>query len=156
MSSSFFLSFWFSCRKGSSTMQNVIGPISIYGSCSFNYIRHFSVLFLVGQPIITRIPLKTMSLLGRSMCHWHIIATVIAYEFLFFAYPLIILYIYTKICKNVSKCFRVIEQTQSASWNLPRGHNYVKTISRTVQTFSDDPLYLYQVSRKYLQGFQSY
>ena len=40
-----------------------------------------------------------------------------------------------------------------------KGHNYKKTIESYV-TFicpsSDDTLHLYQVSRKYLKGFQSY
>ena len=44
----------------------------------------------------------------------HVIATVRANEFLIFAHRLMILYICTKICENISKCFRVIEGTQSA------------------------------------------
>ena len=62
------------------------------------------------------------------MCQRHITATVKANEFLIFAQRLMILYICTKICKNISKGFRVIERTQSAHLNLARGHNYVQTI----------------------------
>ena len=43
------------------------------------------------------------------MCQWHIIATVTANEFLTIAHRLVILYTCTKICKNISKGFRVIE-----------------------------------------------
>ena len=41
-----------------------------------------------------------------------------------------------------------------------KGHNSVKTVNgvmiRNLCISSDDALYLYQVSRKYLKGFQSY
>ena len=41
-----------------------------------------------------------------------------------------------------------------------KGHNSVKTVDGVMVlnlcTSSDDALYLYQVSRKYLKGFQSY
>ena len=77
-----------------------------------------------------------MSHLGRNMCQWHTVATVTANEFLIFAHRLMLLYICTKICENISKCFRVIVRTQSAYWNLPREHNYVKTIDRVMQPFS--------------------
>ena len=49
-----------------------------------------------------------MSRLGRTMCQRHVIATVTASEFLISAHCLMILYIYTKICKNISNGFTVI------------------------------------------------
>ena len=69
----------------------------------------------------TRIPPKAMPYLGRNMCQWHTIATIRANEFLILAHCLMILYICTKICENISKCFRIVERTQSAYWNLPGG-----------------------------------
>ena len=54
-------------------------------------------------------------------------------------------------------------QTQTVGSTLgwsqfTKGHNYVKTVHRVMvhnlYTSSDDTLYLYQVSRKYLKGFQ--
>ena len=51
-----------------------------------------------------------MSRLGKNMCQWHTIATVTAYEFLIFAHRLMILYICTKICENISKCFRLLSE----------------------------------------------
>ena len=69
-----------------------------------------------GKPFLvyTRIPPKAMLRLGWNMCQWHITATVTAIEFLIFAHRLMILYICTKICKNISQGFRVVERTQSA------------------------------------------
>ena len=65
---------------------------------------------------------------------------------------------------NVSQ--RVSElQTQTVGLTLgwlqfKKGHNSVKTVDGVVvlnyYTTSDDALYLYQVSRKYLKGFYSY
>ena len=41
-----------------------------------------------------------------------------------------------------------------------KGHNSIKTVNGVIVlnlcTSSDDALYLYQVSRKYLEGFKSY
>ena len=70
--------------------------------------------FLLFFLLHTRIPPKAMSRLGRNMCQWHIIATVTTNEFVIFAHCLMILYICTKICENISNGFRVIERTQSA------------------------------------------
>ena len=43
---------------------------------------------------------------------------------------------------------------------LTKGHNYIKTVGGVMVlvlcTSSDDALYLYQVSKKYLKEFQSY
>ena len=81
-----------------------------------------------------------------------------------------ILYICTKICKNISKgpsfvkvAQRVSElETQTVGSTLglsqfTKGHNSVKTVNGVMIlnlcTSSDDALYLYQVSRKYLKGF---
>ena len=35
-------------------------------------------------------------------------------------------------------------------------HNYVNIVGGVLFTFSDDVLYLNQISKKYLKGFQSY
>ena len=59
-------------------------------------------------------------------------------------------------------CLRVSEsQSQTVGpmlgWSqFEKGHNSLKTVQRSLCKLSDDALYLYQVSRKYLKGFQSY
>ena len=56
-------------------------------------------------------------------------------------------------------------QTQTVTWMLgwlqfTKGHNSIKTVDGVMVlnlcTTSENALYLYQVSRKYLKGFQSY
>ena len=56
-------------------------------------------------------------------------------------------------------------QTQTVTWMLgwlqfTKGHNSIKTVDGVMVlnlcTTSQNALYLYQVSRKYLKGFQSY
>ena len=69
-----------------------------------------------------------------------------------FAHCLMILCICTKICENILKCFRVIERTQSAYSNLPRGHNYVKTIGRVIHPFSAYHLMTFYICTKFQEN----
>ena len=64
-----------------------------------------------------------------------------------------------KVSQRVSKL-----ETQTVEWTpgwsqFTKGHNSVKTVNGVMVLnlciSSDNPLYLYQVSRKYLKGFQS-
>ena len=82
----------------------------------------------------------------------YIIATVRANEFLIFAHHLMILYICTKICENISKCFRVIERAQSAYGNLPGGHNYMKKTNRVMQPFSAHQLMTLYICTKFQEN----
>ena len=83
---------------------------------------------------LTRIPPKAMSHLGRTIYQWHVIATVTADEFLISAYCLMMLYICTKICKNISKVSELLSTI--CKLKFTKGHNYVKTIGGAMLTFS--------------------
>ena len=72
-------------------------------------------------------------------------------ESLISAHCLTMLYICTKFCEKLSKGFRL---------KFLKGHDSVKNVSGisvlNLCISSDSALYLYQVSRKYLKGYQSY
>ena len=84
-------------------------------------------------------------------------------RYLFCAHRLIMLYIWAKFWEKISKVSELETQTVGSmlGWShFTKGHNSVKTVDGVMVlnlcTSSDDVLYLYQVSRKYLKGFQSY
>ena len=65
-----------------------------------------------------------------------------------------------KLSQRVSELeTQTAESTQGGS-QFTKGHNFVKTVNGgmvlNLCTSTDDVLYLYQVSRKYLKGLQSY
>ena len=70
------------------------------------------------------------------------------------------LYICTKSRENTSNRFRVMARTRKADGRTTKGHNSVKNVGGVMVlvlcTSSDDVLYLYKVSRKYLKPFPSY
>ena len=112
-------------------------------------------------PDRTRIPPKAMSRLRRTMCGWHIIATVTTTEFLITAHRLMILY--TGICtKFKTKISRVSEllSKHRCILKFTKGLTYLKTIGGVrlpfLCTLSDDALYLYQVSKTYMKWLKSY
>ena len=65
-----------------------------------------------------------------------------------------------KISQRVSELQTQTELSTLWQSKFTKGHNSVKTVDGVMVlnlcTSSDDALYLYQVSRKYLTGFQSY
>ena len=69
-----------------------------------------------------------------------------------------LLYICIKFHENISKGFSATEGLLFSYSGFSKGHNSVKTVGRVLGfilcILSDLALYLYKVSRKYLEGFQ--
>ena len=65
-----------------------------------------------------------------------------------------------KVSQRVSELQTQIEGSTQGWLQFTKGHTSVKTVVGIMElnlcTSSDDAIYLYQVSRKYLKGFQSY
>ena len=75
----------------------------------------------------------------------------------FSEHHLITLYICTQFQENISKGFRVTEQTHTKIYKGGLFHKKCRWSYCTCSVTSpDNALYLYQVSRKYHKGFQSY
>ena len=65
-----------------------------------------------------------------------------------------------KVSQNVSELETQTVRSTLGWSQFTKGHNSIKTVNGVMvlnlSISSDDALYLYQVSRKYLKGFQSY
>ena len=65
-----------------------------------------------------------------------------------------------KISQRVSQLQTQTVQSKLGWSKFSKGHKSAKTVEGVIVfnlcTWSDDTVYLYQVSRKYLTGFQSY
>ena len=79
---------------------------------------------------------------------------------LFSTHFLNMLYICTKCHENISQGFRVMKRLDFQYSEFSKGHNSVKNVERSMIfalcISSNHVLYLYNVSWKYLKGFQSY
>ena len=74
---------------------------------------------------------------------------------------LIMFYIWAKFCSSISKDFWVTDSNSRVSTRVVpiyKGANSIKTVDGVMvlnlYKLSDDALYLYQVTRKYLKGFR--